>query len=247
MATSVVDALEPADGLGRRTREHRFYSALAIVMALCVFIGFAPSYYMKAHFGVPPVLTPVLQFHGAVFTLWIVLLVLQTQLVANNRARVHRQLGVAGAVVAVLMTVLAAAVPITRLQAGVFGRVPGAPPTTVLLAVALATVIVFPVLMGSALYYRNRPDYHKRLMIIATAELLSAAFGRFPVVGGNPLTFFAATDLIVVALAVHDALTIRRVHPATAWGGLFLILSQPARLLITGTGVWLAFCAWLKA
>ena len=84
-------------------------------------------------------------------------------------------------------------------------------------------------------------------MIIATAELLSAAFGRFPVVGGNPLTFFAVvTDLIVVALAVHDALTIRRVHPATLWGGLFLILSQPARLLITGTSVWVMFAPWLQ-
>jgi hypothetical protein len=35
-------------------------------------------------------------------------------------------------------------------------------------------------------------------------------------------------------------------HPATLWGGLFLILSQPARLLITGTSVWFAFAAWLK-
>ena len=247
MATNAIDALESAGRLGRRAREHRFYSALAIVMALCVFIGFAPSYYMKAHFGVPPVLTPLLQFHGAVFTLWIVLLVTQTQLVANNRTQLHRQLGVAGGIVAMLMTILAAAVPITRLRAGVFGQAPGSPPASVLLAVALATVIVFPVLIGCALYYRNRPDYHKRLMIIATAELLSAAFGRFPVVGGNPLTFFAATDLIVVALAVHDGLTIRRVHPATLWGGLFLILSQPARLLITGTSGWLAFAAWLRA
>ena len=246
MATNAIDALESAGRLGRRAREHRFYSALAIVMALCVFIGFAPSYYMKAHFGVPPAMTPMLQFHGAVFTLWIVLLVTQTQLVANNKTMLHRQLGVAAAIIAVLMTVLAAAVPITRLQAGVFGQVPGAPPVAVLLAVALATVVVFPVLIGSALYYRNRPDYHKRLMIIATAELLSAAFGRFPVVGGNPLTFFAATDLIVVALVVHDALTIRRVHPATLWGGLFLILSQLARLLITGSSVWLGFAAWLK-
>jgi hypothetical protein len=83
----------------------------------------------------------------AVFTLWIVLLVMQTQLVASNRTQLHRQLGVVGGIVAVLLTVLAAAAPITRLQAGVFGQVPGAPPAIVLLAVALATVIVFPMLI----------------------------------------------------------------------------------------------------
>jgi hypothetical protein len=51
----------------------------------------------------------------------------------------------------------------------------------------------------------------------------------------------------VVVLAVHDARSIHRLHPATLWGGLFLILSQPARLLITFTPAWLAFAAWLKA
>jgi hypothetical protein len=178
-----METLGPVGGLGRRAREHRFYSALAIIMALCAFIGFAPSYYLKAHFGVPPLLTPMLQFHGAVFTLWVVLLVIQTQLVANDNTRLHRQLGVAGGVLAVLMTVLAAVVPITRFQAGILGQVPGAPPTLLLLGVALATAIVFPVLIGSALYYRNRPDYHKRLMVIATAELVSAAIARFPVIG----------------------------------------------------------------
>ena len=248
MAINALDALEPSGGLARsrRSRERRFYSGLAIIMAVCVFIGFAPSYYMKAHYGVPPALTPMLHFHGAVFTSWIVLLVVQTQLVANNRIQLHRWLGVGGAILAGLMVILAAVVPITRFQSGLMGGVPGAPPAPVLLSVALSTVVVFPILIGSALYYRNRPDYHKRLMIIATAELMSAAFGRFPVVGGNPLTFFAATDLIVVALLVHDVFTIRRVHPATLWGGLFLILSQPARLLIPGTAAWLTFVAWLK-
>jgi hypothetical protein len=243
-----MDALKSSGGLARNraSREHLFYSVLAVVMALCVLVGFAPSYYMKAHFGAPPQLTPLLQIHGAAFTLWIVLLITQTSLVANDKVQAHRRLGVAGGFLAALMVILATMVAITRFQSGLLGQAAGSPPGPVLLAVALGTVVVFPILIGCALYYRNRPQFHKRLIIIATAELLSAAFGRFPFIGGNPLTFFGATDLIVLALVIHDLSTIRRVHQATLWGGLFLILSQPARLLLTSTGVWLTFAAWLK-
>jgi hypothetical protein len=37
------------------------------------------------------------------------------------------------------------------------------------------------------------------------------------------------------------------VHPATLWGGLFFIISQPLRLVIGGTPVWLTFAEWLTA
>ena len=32
-------------------REHRFFSGIALVIALVVFIGFAPTYYLKSAFG----------------------------------------------------------------------------------------------------------------------------------------------------------------------------------------------------
>ena len=34
----------------------------------------------------------------------------------------------------------------------------------------------------------------------------------------DALAFFGLTDLFVVAIAVHDVLTRRRLHPATLWG-----------------------------
>jgi hypothetical protein len=33
----------------------------------------------------------------------------------------------------------------------------------------------------------------------------------------------------------------------TRWGGLALIVSQPARLALSGTVVWLAFATWLTS
>jgi hypothetical protein len=53
------------------------------------------------------------------------------------------------------------------------------------------------------------------------------------------------TDLFVLGIVAYDYLTLRRVHTATLWGGLFLVASQPARLVIGRTGLWQAFAAWV--
>jgi hypothetical protein len=51
--------------------------------------------------------------------------------------------------------------------------------------------------------------------------------------------------LFLVAIAVYDFRTRGRLHPATLWGGLFLVASQPLRLLIGVSAPWSAFAAWL--
>ena len=56
---------------------------------------------------------------------------------------------------------------------------------------------------------------------------------------------FLLSDLFVVACIAYDMATLRRVHPATIWGGLAIVLSQPIRLAISGTGLWLGFAAWI--
>jgi hypothetical protein len=43
---------------------------MAIAGLVTVFIGFAPTYYLKSHYGAPP-LTPLVHLHGLVFTAWI--------------------------------------------------------------------------------------------------------------------------------------------------------------------------------
>src|ERR1043165_414761 len=87
-------AATPAD---RKASERKFYSRMAILLVAVVFLGFAPSFYLKG--VVPPyprpnpTLPPAVMFHGLTFTLWMVLLVLQTQLVATRRVETHMKLG----------------------------------------------------------------------------------------------------------------------------------------------------------
>lgn len=51
-------------------------------------------------------LPPIIHLHAAVFTSWLVVLVIQTTLVLRGRTAVHRRLGVAGVVLAALMLVV---------------------------------------------------------------------------------------------------------------------------------------------
>jgi hypothetical protein len=227
-------------------KPHRrlFYTALPIAMALAIFVGFAPTYYLKAGFGTPA-LRSLYHVHGFLFTCWMLLMIAQPALVATRRTALHRRVGVGGGVLAAAMVVAALAVSI---DSGRRGAAPPGVPPLVFLAVPFSTVIVFPMLVGAALFWRNYPETHKRLMLIGTMELVTAGFGRWPGIGPlGPLAYFAATDLFLLALVINDRVTQKRIHPATRWGGLFLIASQPLRLMIGGTAVWLAFARWLTA
>lgn len=248
MVSTVSDVAQQRAGAADPSirSERRFFTGAAIALALTCFAGFAPSYYLKAHFAAGPELTVLLHLHGLAFTLWIALLVTQTTLIATRRVRLHKQLGVAGGVLAVLMMVLGAAVAITRARQGVLGQGTGAPPL-VFLAIPFATLVVFPALIGAALYFRKRVDVHKRLILLGTTEIVTAAVARLPFVAGNPLAFFGVADLFVLAIAIHDIRTRRQLHPATLWGGLLLIASQPLRLWIAGTPAWMDFARWLTA
>ena len=85
-------------------------------------------------------------------------------------------------------------------------------------------------------------------MLIATAELLTVAVGRFPTISNwGPLWDYGPTDLFLVPLVVYDLKTRGRLHPATLWGGLFFVGSQPLRVAIGKTATWQAFAVWLTS
>ena len=122
--------------------------------------------------------------HGFAFSAWMILLIVQTSLVAANKTAIHRRLGVGGAALGVLMMVLGAYVAISLRRAGLTVAPPGMTPVQ-LLALPMATIVAFPMLFGSALAFRKRTDIHKRLVLLATLELVTAAVGRLPASSGR--------------------------------------------------------------
>jgi len=123
---------------------------------------------------------------------------------------------------------------------------PGGPPPLTFLIIPLGDLFVFSVLVGAALSLRRQPQSHKRLMLLATLALLTPAIARLPgIAAAGPPAFWGLTDLFVVACFVYDRLTGGRIHSAFKWGGLFVLSMQPVRLIVGGTGPWLALAGWL--
>ncbi|HSD65182.1 MAG TPA: hypothetical protein VLF95_00700, partial [Vicinamibacteria bacterium] len=76
MATQVV-------GGARWSAERRFYEGMALAMFAAVYLGFARSFFLRPWFpGTPAPTETIFYVHGAVFTAWCVLLVVQPALVA---------------------------------------------------------------------------------------------------------------------------------------------------------------------
>ena len=230
--------------LGKR-RERLFYTGMAIAVVITVFAGFARTYYLRPYFGTPT-LTPLLHLHGVVFTSWLVLFLAQTVLVAADRVGIHRRLGVAGAVIATLMILIGVSTAIIRSK--VVEVPPGSPSPLAFLVIPLGDMLLFGSLVGAGFYFRRRGDIHKRLMLLATISILPAATARLPfafIQQVGPLAFFGLADLFIVACVLYDLVARGRLHRATLWGGLAIILSQPLRLMIGNTQAWLTFAAWL--
>lgn len=228
----------------RRRRERWFYIAMSVAVIITVFAGFAPTYYLRPHFTTAP-LMPLLHLHGLVFSSWIVLFLIQTTLVAAHRTDLHRRLGILGGVIATLMVLIGFTTAVIRASQGAT-PVPGVSPLS-FLVVPLGDILVFAVLIFAGFYYRRRPDTHKRLMLLATISILAAAIARLPfaIMQAGPPAFFGFTDLFIVICVLYDLVTLRRVHRATVLAGLFIIASQPLRLMLAGTHAWLAFAGWL--
>ena len=154
------------------------------------------------------------------------------------------QLGIAGVVVAALVVIFGFATAIASASAPRMR--PMGMNSQQFVLITLVAIASFAGLVTAAVALRKRADLHKRLMTLGTIALTSAPIARLPFVRPvGPPAFFGLTDLFIVAMLVYDLATRRKVHPATIWGGLVIVASQPLRLMISGTPAWLAFAGWL--
>jgi hypothetical protein len=231
--------------------DRRFFTGLAVAVALSVFAGFAPTYYLKVLYGTRA-LSPLVHFHGVLFTSWILLFVTQTTLVAAKRTDLHRRLGIVGALLAVAMLVVGTAVAVAAAKRG---QVPGFLPPLEEFATPLGLLAIFAVLVAVGFYYRRNRDSHKRLMMLATIVTASAALDRmlFPTgvlaFSGLPLNTFTSmglTAVFVLACFLYDLRTRGHVHPAFLWGGISVLAwAYVTQELIASTATWLSFAGWL--
>lgn len=220
-----------------RTREHLFFSGIAGLIALIVFIGFARTYYLARLFDAKPLAAPIVHIHGAVFTCWIVLLVVQTSLVGTGHRAIHRKLGLVALVLAPLIVLLGVVVALEMLER--FAVVPTVD-SPLIFAVALSEITGFAVPTFFALRLRRRPSFHKRLIVIGTIAMTTAGFGRWPVsfLLHKPLPAMLAAFTLLMSVMAFDLLSTRRLHPATIWGSAWVVLVELSGFALGHTDAW---------
>jgi energy-converting hydrogenase Eha subunit A len=226
-------------------RSRWFYVFAAALIAAIIFAGFSRTFYLNSYFAKLHLPT-LLLIHGIVFTSWILLLIVQTSLVAADRTDIHRQLGVLGGFLAALMVVVGMLAAIYSGRRGF--TPPNGPPPLVFLSVPVFDLVVFSSLVAAGLYYRNKPDTHKRLMLLSTLGILGPGVARLPIgwisAHGLP-AIFGIQDAVLVLCIAYDTAIHRRLHRAFLWGGLWIILSLPLRMAVASTTAWTSFAHWL--
>jgi hypothetical protein len=235
----------PAETRGTPTPDQRrFYFYTLCCAAIVLFVGFARTYFLKAFFDAPR-LYPLLHVHGFVMTCWFLLFGIQTWLIEKRRIVLHRRLGVFGAILASMMLVFGAIVVTINAREG---RVPDGAPVSVILSLSYMNLLAFGLLVGAAIYFRRRGESHKRLMLLATLNLLSAAINRIPldfIESGGLLAVFGLLDFIIGVCVVYDTVRHRRLHPAFGWGALFSFLWPALAIALGGSSAGSSFATWV--
>ena len=199
-----------------------FYFSMALAMAGLVVWGFSRT--VEANlFHAKPQRPLLLWMHGTAFATWMVFFILQSALVRVRKVSVHRFLGWFGAALATVMVVLGFTVSIvmTRFDMSVLHQTDVAS----FLSIPFEDMIVFGTCIALAIYWRTRPEYHRRLIFIASCVLMDAAIGRFDF-WYNHSIFYAGLDLLIVLGMMRDWIVDGRAHKVYLYALPPMILLQ---------------------
>jgi hypothetical protein len=207
MLHAKIDKVAPLAGFTTFLARY-FYFCMALLMAGLALWGFSSTVDRNLLHAKPP--RPLLLwFHGTAFSAWIALFVAQSALVRVRKVSVHRTLGWFGAALAATMVVsgLIVSVVMLRFEMTVLHR----KNVAAFLSILWCDMIIFGACMALAIYFRKRPEYHRRLVFMASCQLMQAAFVRFHYIGYHDL-FYPALDVLIMAGVLRDMIVDGRIN-----------------------------------
>ena len=215
-----------------------FYLCMGLVMTALIVAGFSRTV-DKSLFHANPPRPLLLWMHGAAFSAWMLLYLVQSALVRTRKISVHRFLGWFGAGLAALMVGLGLtiAVVMTHFDMGVLHQ----KGVDAFLAIPIEDMLVFGTCMALAVYWRKKPEYHRRLVFIATCQLMDAAVGRFDFIFDHNL-FYITLDLLIVAGMARDWFVDGRVNKVYWYALPVMFVVQNVAIYL-----WRANPAWYQA
>jgi len=224
MASASQDALvrPPNRVTGRNGLVDRyFYFAMSLAIAAIVLIGFSRT--VNQNLFHPALPRPFLLWvHGAAFSCWAAFYIFQSALVRTHNVKWHRFFGWFGAGLGALMVPLGFTIAVIM---GRFDAVQLHQPDPTFLSIPFYDMVAFGTLVSLAIYWRKKPELHRRLLFIATCSLLDAPFGRFDFVFNNSL-FFVCLDLVILLGVARDLVVNRGVHKVYQYALPILIVGQ---------------------
>lgn len=207
-----------------RPGSRAFYPLLALAISITVYWGFYYTYFGPVLLGKYPTGSPAIHVHGWSFFLWYLLFPLQAVLMATGRRRLHFALGGVSVVMAAIMIFTGLLVASVRIDQGLSAPAPDEFTTfwKNFGQLIFYSLLLFVGFYAAAIANRDRPEFHKRLMIIASASALPA--GVFRIIVGltgfywlqtpawvMPAAFFLPCIFILIGV-LYDLIVFRSPH-----------------------------------
>lgn len=226
---------------------------MSLLLLAIVRKGFGPSFFFRDRtsteggFGSDG-LPLYLIIHGLVMSTWMLLLVVQTGLVQTKNVKAHMTLGWAGLIVALLV------IPTGILAMNGFGPrllALGVPPPvlreglSLLFWIDVFSLILFPSLIGAAIYYRKKTAWHKRLMLYAGFTVLTPALGRLTAQVAQTDSFgginwplsWGVLLFIMLSVPLYDFVSTRSIQRVTIISFVAVAAGMLLSVLIAGTEI----------
>jgi hypothetical protein len=197
-----------------------FYFCMSLLIAVVAVYGFSHTigHNLLHASPIPPF---VLTIHAIVFPGWVLFFILQSALVRTRNVPLHRTLGWFGLAFGIGLVVLGY---ITATGMDRFFLQQHRMKTPAFLIIQLMDLCCFAIPFALAIYWRRRPEFHRRLMLIATCGLTDAAFGRFPWL---TLAFSSGgVDALIFLGILRDLIVDRRIHKVYLYAFPLLLLFQ---------------------
>src|SRR5215471_2135414 len=183
-----------------------FYLFMSLLIVAVIVYGF--SFTIDKNLIHPAVPRPwILYVHATIFSGWLVFFILQSTLVRLGGVQWHRRLGQFGVALGTLIPIIGVS---TAVVMGRFNTVSlHATDAESSLVIPLFDMVCFTSTFPLAVYWRKKPELHRRLMLVASCALTAAGFGRFI----HPdYLFYGGVDLLIFLGLVRDLILDRRIH-----------------------------------
>ncbi len=225
------------------------YTIVGILGLAAVLIGFLKTFIIpvsNAAFHAPA----IVYIHGLFSFCWVVFFLGQAYLIKAENWTLHMTMGIVGLLIAVGV---AGTIPFAGVYEVEKGLANGLGETAVSTIVGTFTAaLLFLGLVLAGLYYRKKPEVHKRLILLATITLLWPAWFRFrhyfPSVP-NPEIWFAIVlaDSLIVFAWIWEKVANGKIHPTLLYVGSLVIAEHTFEALAFDSTPWRAVANQLYA